>query len=96
MRAPGGIVFEVLSPLADPCAKVPRVLSPAREETGWRAIGTAHIRAVSMQAIRAIRPLYAVGSRRNLFYVRRFAALWPELEKVQPLSAQIGWTHLQC
>jgi DUF1016 N-terminal domain len=29
-------------------------------------------------------------SRRNLFYMRRFAALWPEPEKVQPLAAQIG------
>jgi hypothetical protein len=29
-------------------------------------------------------------SRRNLFYMRRFAAVWPEAEKVQTLSAQIG------
>jgi predicted nuclease of restriction endonuclease-like (RecB) superfamily len=34
-------------------------------------------------------------SRRNLFYMRRFAALWPESEIVQPLAAQIGWTHHQ-
>jgi len=34
-------------------------------------------------------------SRRNLFYMRRFATLWPEREKVQPLAAQIGWTHHQ-
>ncbi|MGH2950044.1 MAG: DUF1016 N-terminal domain-containing protein [Solirubrobacteraceae bacterium] len=27
-------------------------------------------------------------SRRNLFYMRRFAALWPEIEKVQTLTAQ--------
>ncbi len=27
--------------------------------------------------------------------MRRFAALWPEGEKVQPLAAQIGWTHHQ-
>jgi hypothetical protein len=33
-------------------------------------------------------------SRRNLFYMRRFARLWPDPEKVQPLAAQIGfsWT----
>ena len=31
-------------------------------------------------------------SRRNLFYMRRFAALWPEERKVPPLAAQIGWT----
>ena len=34
-------------------------------------------------------------SRRNLFYMRRFATIWPEREKVQPLAAQIGWTHHQ-
>ncbi len=34
-------------------------------------------------------------SRRNLFYMRRFAAVWPEAEKVQTLSAQIGWSHHQ-
>jgi len=31
-------------------------------------------------------------SRRNLFYMRRFAALWPDLEKVPSVMAQIGWT----
>jgi hypothetical protein len=34
-------------------------------------------------------------SRRNLFYMRRFAALWPEREKVQALTAQVGWSHHQ-
>lgn len=34
-------------------------------------------------------------SRRNVFYMRRFAVAWPELEKVQPLAAQIGWSHHQ-
>lgn len=34
-------------------------------------------------------------SRRNLFYMRRFAALWPEQPIVQALSAQIGWSHHQ-
>ena len=34
-------------------------------------------------------------SRRNLFYMRRFATIWPDREKVQPLAAQIGWTHHQ-
>jgi len=31
-------------------------------------------------------------SRRNLFYMRRFAALWPDLERVPSVMAQIGWT----
>jgi predicted nuclease of restriction endonuclease-like (RecB) superfamily len=34
-------------------------------------------------------------SRRNLFYMRRFAALWPERKRVQTVSAQIGWSHHQ-
>jgi predicted nuclease of restriction endonuclease-like (RecB) superfamily len=34
-------------------------------------------------------------SRRNLFYMRRFAALWRDEQKVQTLSAQIGWSHHQ-
>ena len=34
-------------------------------------------------------------SRRNLFYMRRFAALWPDAVKVQTVSAQIGWSHHQ-
>ncbi len=25
--------------------------------------------------------------------MRRFAALWPAPENVQPLAAQLGWTH---
>ena len=31
-------------------------------------------------------------TRRNLFYMRRFAALWPEPEKVPSVMAQISWT----
>jgi len=31
-------------------------------------------------------------TRRNLFYMRRFAALWPEAEKVPSVMAQISWT----
>ena len=34
-------------------------------------------------------------SRRNLFYMRRLATVWPDAEKVQTLSAQIGWSHHQ-
>jgi predicted nuclease of restriction endonuclease-like (RecB) superfamily len=34
-------------------------------------------------------------SRRNLFYMRRFATMWPDPEKVQTLSAQMGWSHHQ-
>lgn len=34
-------------------------------------------------------------SRRNLFYMRKFAHLWPDLELVQPLAALIGWSQHQ-
>jgi len=32
-------------------------------------------------------------SRRNIFYMREFYQVYRELPKVQPLVAQIGWTH---
>ena len=32
-------------------------------------------------------------SRRNVFYMREFYLSYSELPKVQPLVAQIGWTH---
>ena len=31
-------------------------------------------------------------TRRNLFYMRRFPALWPEAQKVPSVMAQISWT----
>jgi len=34
-------------------------------------------------------------SRRNLFYMRSFARLWPDQAIVQTLSAQLGWSHQQ-
>ncbi|MGO9973536.1 MAG: PDDEXK nuclease domain-containing protein [Solirubrobacteraceae bacterium] len=34
-------------------------------------------------------------SRRNVFYMRRFAEFWQDPAKVQTLSAQIGWSHHQ-
>lgn len=32
-------------------------------------------------------------SRRNIFYMREFFLIYRDLPKVQPLVAQIGWTH---
>lgn len=32
-------------------------------------------------------------SRRNVFYMREFYLAYCDLPKVQPLVAQIGWTH---
>lgn len=34
-------------------------------------------------------------SRLNLFYMRRFARLWSDPEKVQPLAALFCWSHHQ-
>lgn len=50
---------------------------------------------VLAQDLRAREDLGRGFSRRNLFYMRRFAALWPDEQRVQPLAAQIGWTHHQ-
>lgn len=47
------------------------------------------------QDLRARDDLGRGFSRRNLFYMRRFAALWPDERIVQTLSAQIGWSHHQ-
>ena len=33
-------------------------------------------------------------SRRNVFYMREFYLAYCDLPKVQPLVAQIGWTHI--
>lgn len=38
-------------------------------------------------------PGIAGFSRRNVFYMREFYLLYREDERVQPLVAQIGWTH---
>lgn len=38
-------------------------------------------------------PGIAGFSRRNVFYMREFYLLYRDLPKVQPLVAQIGWTH---
>lgn len=47
------------------------------------------------QDLRARGDLGRGFSRRNLFYMRKFAALWPDEQIVQTLSAQIGWSHHQ-
>lgn len=47
------------------------------------------------QDLRALGDLGRGFSRRNLFYMRQFAALWGDEQIVQTLSAQIGWSHHQ-
>ena len=43
--------------------------------------------------LRAEFPGVSGFSRRNVFYMREFYLLYRDLPKVQPLVAQIGWTH---
>ena len=43
--------------------------------------------------LRAEFPGISGFSRRNLFYVREFYLLFHDDERVQPLVAQIGWSH---
>jgi len=38
-------------------------------------------------------PGFSGFSRRNVFYMREFYFLYRDDERVQPLVAQIGWTH---
>ncbi|MDY6822591.1 MAG: PDDEXK nuclease domain-containing protein [Chloroflexota bacterium] len=43
--------------------------------------------------LRAEFPGISGFSRRNIFYIREFYLLYRDDERVQPLVAQIGWTH---
>jgi predicted nuclease of restriction endonuclease-like (RecB) superfamily len=43
--------------------------------------------------LRAEFPGISGFSRRNIFYMREFYLLYRDDERVQPLVAQIGWTH---
>lgn len=43
--------------------------------------------------LRAEFPGISGFSRRNIFYMREFYLLYRNDERVQPLVAQIGWTH---
>jgi predicted nuclease of restriction endonuclease-like (RecB) superfamily len=61
-----------------------------------RQIAGVHGDAVVEQLASDLRMEFpAVGgfSRRNVFYMREFYLAYHDLPKVQPLVAQIGWTH---
>lgn len=67
-----------------------REILARQEDEGWGAAVIARL----AQDLRAEGAGGRSGfSRRNLFYMRRFAALWPDAEKVQTLSAQVGWSQ---
>ena len=56
----------------------------------------AHGTAIAEQLAKDLQaefPGIAGFSRRNVFYMREFYLLYREDERVQPLVAQIGWTH---
>jgi predicted nuclease of restriction endonuclease-like (RecB) superfamily len=61
-----------------------------------RKMDAAHGDAVAEQLAEDLRtefPGIAGFSRRNVFYMREFYVTYHDLPKVQPLVAQIGWTH---
>ena len=61
-----------------------------------RQTDAKHGAAIAEQLSRDLRSEFpGVGgfSRRNIFYMRKFYLLYCNDERVQPLVAQIGWTH---
>ena len=61
-----------------------------------RQIAGVHGDAVVEQLASDLRmefPAVSGFSRRNVFYIREFYLAYRDLPKVQPLVAQIGWTH---
>lgn len=61
-----------------------------------RVVSATHGDAVAERLaadLRAEFPGIAGFSRRNVFYMREFYAAYKDLPKVQPLVAQIAWTH---
>jgi len=61
-----------------------------------RQADSKHGSAIAEQLSRDLRsefPGISGFSRRNIFYMREFYLLYRDDERVQPLVAQIGWTH---
>jgi predicted nuclease of restriction endonuclease-like (RecB) superfamily len=61
-----------------------------------RQIDAEHGSAIAEQLSRDLRqafPGISGFSRRNIFYMREFYLLYRGDERVQPLVAQIGWSH---
>lgn len=61
-----------------------------------RQLDAAHGTALAEQLAKDLQaefPGIAGFSRRNIFYMREFYLLYRDDERVQPLVAQIGWTH---
>jgi predicted nuclease of restriction endonuclease-like (RecB) superfamily len=61
-----------------------------------RQIDAEHGSSIAEQLSRDLRqafPVISGFSRRNIFYMREFYLLYRGDEQVQPLVAQIGWSH---
>jgi len=66
-----------------------RMIVERQENAGW---GQGVVDKLAAD-IRAEFPGIAGFSRRNMFYMRDFYLLYSQDKKVQPLAAQIGWSH---
>lgn len=66
-----------------------RMIVERQEAEGW---GKSVVEQLAAD-LRVEFPGMAGFSRRNVFYMREFYLRYRDLPKVQPLVAQIGWTH---
>ncbi len=66
-----------------------RMIAERQKEASW---GKAVVEQLAAD-LRAEFPGMSGFSRRNIFYMRELYLCYRELEKVQPLVAQIGWSH---
>lgn len=66
-----------------------RMIVERQEAEGW---GKSVVQQLAAD-LRVEFPGMAGFSRRNVFYMREFYLRYRDLPKVQPLVAQIGWTH---
>ena len=66
-----------------------RMIADRQEREGW---GKSVVQQLAAD-LRSEFPGMTGFSRRNVFYMREFYLLYRDLPKVQPLVAQIAWTH---
>jgi len=75
--------------LVDLYWEIGRLIVERQEASGW---GRAVVEQLAKD-LQAEFPGISGFSRRNVFYMREFFLLYRSDERVQPLVAQIGWTH---
>ena len=69
-----------------------RMIVDRQGEESWRTWGQAVAENLARD-LRAEFPGMKGFSRRNIFYMRNLFLSYRDREKVQPLVAQIGWSH---